>query len=262
MYSLKNKNVLIIGGLGLIGQATTKKFLSLKANVVCLDIKHNNYKELKNFKKFDNFYYHKLDISKTENLEKKLKFIFNRYFSPEIFVNCSYPREKYFNKSSFDKIKLENYKRHIEIHMNSYVWISKIVAEHMKKKKIKGSIINLSSIYGMVAQDLSVYKGTKIGENLSYSVIKSGIINYTRLLASYYGQFNIRANVICPGGIENNNNKNIQKKMFRKKYLEKTPLKRFAYPEDVANSIVFLSSDDASYITGVTLPIDGGWTAI
>ena len=50
--------------------------------------------------------------------------------------------------------------------------------------------------------------------------------------------------------------------MFRKKYLEKTPLKRFAYPEDVANSIVFLSSDDASYITGVTLPIDGGWTAI
>ena len=264
MINLKNKNVLIVGGLGLIGQASTKKFLDLKANVVCLDIKQNNHKDLKIFRKFDNFYYKKINISKTENLNKQLKLIFNRYFYPEIFVNCSYPREKDFEKCSFNKIKLQNYKKHIEIHMNSYVWISKIVAEHMKAKKLRGSIVNLSSIYGIVAQDMSLYHGTEIRENLTYSVIKTGIIGSTKLIASKFGKYGIRANCICPTGIERKDkySKRISNKKFRKNFLQKVPLKRFATAEDIANAVIFLSSNKASYITGVSLPVDGGWTSI
>ena len=72
----------------------------------------------------------------------------------------------------------------------------------MKKNKIRGSIILLSSIYGILGQDLNIYKGTKMTENVTYSVIKGGIVNFARQSSSYYGQFNIRVNSISPGGIK------------------------------------------------------------
>ena len=74
------------------------------------------------------------------------------------------------------------------MHLNSYVWISKLIAEMMRKNKIKGSILNLSSIYGLVAQDMSLYDKTSIKENASYAVIKSRIIGATKLIASTFGR--------------------------------------------------------------------------
>ena len=79
----------------------------------------------------------------------------------------------------------------------------------MKNKKIKGNIIQFSSIYGIVGQDLDLYKGTKMRENISYSVIKGGILSLTRSMASYYGPYGIRVNTICPGGIYDKQDKKI-----------------------------------------------------
>ncbi len=134
----------------------------------------------------------------------------------------------------------------------------------MVKKNIKGSIINLSSIYGLVGQDLEIYKGTNMKENVTYSIIKGGINNFTKQMSSYYGKFNIRVNAICPGGVINNEDKKILKvqKIFEKNYTRKVPLKRFARTDEIASVVVFLSSDASSYITGTLLPVDGGWTAI
>ena len=76
------------------------------------------------------------------------------------------------------------------------------MAEQMRKQKINGSIINFSSIYGMVAQNLNIYKGTEIKENAIYNSIKGGIISFTKQMASFYGKYNIRTNCISPGGIK------------------------------------------------------------
>ena len=95
--------------------------------------------------------------------------------------------------------------KNIEIHMNSYAWLAKVVADFMKKKNNGGSIIQTGSIYGVVAQDIEIYKGTTLNENMSYSLIKGGIVNLTRLMASYYGKYNIRVNCLCPGGVEEKN---------------------------------------------------------
>ena len=128
----------------------------------------------------------------------------------------------------------------------------------MKTKKKGGSIIQLSSIYGVVGQDLNVYKGTKMKESMTYALIKGGINNLTRQMASYYGRYKIRVNSLCPGGIEENNHHS----KFLKNYKSRVPLKRLCNKNDVASAALFLSSDASSYITGTNIMVDGGWTCI
>ena len=141
--------------------------------------------------------------------------------------------------------------------MNSYVWSAREVAEIMSKQANGGSIVLLSSIYGILGQDLTVYEGTDMGENMSYAVIKGGITNFTRQMAAYYGQYNIRVNTLCPGGVFDN-----QDPTFVKNYSNKTPLKRMANLEEIASAALFLSTDAASYISGITLLVDGGYSNI
>ena len=106
--------------------------------------------------------------------------------------------------------------KNIEIHMNSYAWLAKIVAEKMIKNKIKGSIINLNSIYGLLGQDLSIYEKTSMKENMPYSMIKGGLVNLTRQMASYYGKFGIRINGVCSGGLKGHvaGKSNFQQKQY------------------------------------------------
>ena len=91
---------------------------------------------------------------------------------PDVFINCSYPRTKDWNQCSFKKVSLKRMTKNIEIHMNSYAWISKIVADEMVKTKTAGSIVNLNSIYGLLGQDLNIYEGTIMKESMPYSIIK------------------------------------------------------------------------------------------
>ena len=127
----------------------------------------------------------------------------------------------------------------------------------MKKKKNKGNILFLSSIYGLVGQNLDVYKNTKIRENMTYAIIKGGINTLTKSMASYYGNYGIRINALCAGGVNDN-----QSKTFIKNYNKIVPLKRLSTSNEIGNSAVFLCSDAASYITGTLLLVDGGWTSI
>ena len=148
--------------------------------------------------------------------------------------------------------------------MNSSAWLSKIVAEKMVKNNIKGNIINLNSIYGLLGQDLNVYEKTSIKENMSYSIIKGGLINLTKQMASYYGQFGLRINNICSGGLKGHvaGKSSVQESQFVKNYEKKVPMKRLGNPEEVANVVTFIASDAASYITGSNVIVDGGWTII
>ena len=120
------------------------------------------------------------------------------------------------------------------------------------------------SIYGILGQDLSIYLNTKMEENMSYSIIKGGITNLTRQMASYYGKFNIRVNTICPGGIKGTVQgvMNKQEKNFVKNYSSKVPLSRLGNPNEISYPVLFLASEASSYITGSTLVVDGGWSII
>jgi NAD(P)-dependent dehydrogenase (short-subunit alcohol dehydrogenase family) len=126
----------------------------------------------------------------------------------------------------------------------------------MKERK-GGSIVNMASIYGVVGNDFSIYEGTKMEPPVAYSAIKGGLINATRFLASRYGKDEIRINCVSPGGIFDH-----QPESFVKAYEKKVPMKRMGNPEDIAPAVSFLLSEEAKYITGLNLIVDGGWTAI
>ena len=257
-FNLQNKLAFVAGGLGYIGKEIVEALISMDCKVVVLD----NFSKKNN--KNENIHHEHIDLSKTSKLKKSFYKIIKKYGTADIFINASYPKTKDWIKNSFKEISLKSFETNVKIHLNSYIWCSKIIAEHMLKNKINGSIINLSSIYGLVAQDLEIYKGTDMKDNMSYSVIKGGINSFTKQMSSYYGKFNIRVNAICPGGVINFEDKTKLKvqKLFERNYIKKVPMKRFARTDEIASAVIFLSSDASSYITGTLLPVDGGWTAI
>ncbi len=134
----------------------------------------------------------------------------------------------------------------------------------MINKKSSGSIINFGSIYGVVGQNLNVYKNTNMKESITYSMVKGGIINLTKQMASYYGRYNIRVNCVSPGGLvgPSAGYSKKQNKNFLKKYSDNVPMKRLGNPNEICGAVLFLGSESASYVTGVNLIVDGGWVAI
>lgn len=120
-----------------------------------------------------------------------------------------------------------------------------------------GSIINISSIYGVVSNDPTLYEGTDMVQPPSYTFVKGGMINFTRYLACYYGKKGVRANCISPGGYFNN-----QPEPFLRNYAKRVPIGRMLDNEDIKGAVVYLASDASAYVTGANLMVDGGWTSL
>ena len=194
---MKIKKVYILGGSGLIGSSVVKNFIKRGYKVLNIDIVDKKF-TLKQKQK--NYFYKNLDLSNLNILEKEFKNLFKKYFIPDIFVNCSYPLKEDPTKNSFENLKINNLVNNLNAHLASYIWTSTIILKEMKKKKIKGNVVLLGSIYGLIGQDPDIYDNTK-SENVSYSAIKGGIVNYSRIAASCFGRSGIRVNCICPGGI-------------------------------------------------------------
>jgi NAD(P)-dependent dehydrogenase (short-subunit alcohol dehydrogenase family) len=258
IFNLKGYEVFIVGGNGLIGSQIVKALEEFGAKTTVFDI------DVKNKKNCLTTRYVKFNCAN----EKNIKNFFTNYLKknkcPDVFINASYPATKYWKKNTFKEINFNSYKKNIEIHLNSYVWIAKCIADQMLKKSVRGSIIQLSSIYGLVAQDDNLYKNTNISENMTYGIIKSSTIHFTKQLASYYGKYNIRVNNLVIGGIEGHikGSKKKQDKFFLKKFNLKVPLRRMGTPQEIPSSVIFLASPASSYITGSNIIIDGGYSII
>ncbi len=122
----------------------------------------------------------------------------------------------------------------------------------------RGVIVNVASIYGMVGADFGIYEGTDLSSPAFYAYDKGGMITLTRHLASWLGRHGVRVNCVSPGGLSDDD----QPAAFVANYERRVPLHRLAGPEDIKGAVAFLASDASQYVTGVNLPVDGGWTAI
>lgn len=142
-------------------------------------------------------------------------------------------------------------------HLEIFYEATRNIINHMLINNSAGSIINMASIYGVIGRNESLYDDTNVKKtSIEYSMAKSSIIGMSRAFACKVGIYGIRVNCISPGGVED---RTMQNDVFIKKYSERTPLGRMAKPEDVAAAAVFLASDEASYITGQNLIVDGGF---
>ena len=195
------------------------------------------------------------DITDSQSIDLALKLVLSKYFQIDGLVNNAYPRTNDWGKK-FEEVELSSWKQNIDWQLNSYFYLTQKVALHMASRH-NGSIVNMASIYGFVAPDFTIYEGTNMTMPAAYSAIKGGIINFTRYVASYFGECQVRANTVSPGGIFDNQNE-----IFVKNYSKKVPMRRLGTPSDIAPVVAFLLSDDSQYITGQNLVVDGGWSAI
>lgn len=242
---LQDKIIVLTGNAGLLGSSIYTDLEKNGAKVIGLDIKH----------KEPNLMNLICDITKEDDVQSTVNSILAKYGKIDGWINNAYPRTSDWS-TNVEKVLYESWRKNVDMHLNSYFLCSRIALNAMKSNK-NGSLINIASIYGIQGPDFSIYEGTKIENPVGYSAIKGGIINLTRYLASYYGRYNLRANCVSPGGIFDG-----QDPVFVSNYENKVPLKRMGTPDDIAPTISFLLSEDASYISGQNIAIDGGWCII
>tara|TARA_B100000989_G_scaffold255083_1_gene203901 strand:- start:20136 stop:20876 length:741 start_codon:yes stop_codon:yes gene_type:complete len=245
MLNLKNKICVVTGCHGYVGKIIVKKLYALGVKVIGTDIVEKRNKRLK--------YFYKLDLSKKRDIESFAKIIDRKFKKIDILVNnASYVGTSNINKNNFGKTFYnEKFER---LNLTNTIYFTNLILKNLQKSK-SSSIINISSIYSLLGFDYNLYKGTNMKTPLAYGISKAGLSHFSKMLSSALPP-NIRINSISPGGIFRK-----QPKKFIRKYLKKIPLKRMCTEEDVANAVVFFSSDLSNYITGQNLIIDGGYSA-
>ena len=268
LFDISNKLVVITGANGLLGKEFTKAILSSGGLVAAIDIEFNNLTEDREIGK-------KIDEGKVELFESditderlftdtKEKIINHFPNNVEGLINCAArdftPEKGIEETSKFEDYPIEVLDETLKLNVSAQILSCKLFGSIMAEHK-KGSIINISSIYGLVSPDQKIYSHIDNSESpyikpISYSVSKSSLLNMTRYLATYWGEKGVRVNTLTLGGVYNG-----QDDSFVKKYTEKVPLERMANIDDYNGAIIYLLSDASGYMTGSNIIIDGGWTS-
>ena len=241
--------VIISGGTGVMGQAFAKKLKENDYDILLLDVREPVDKVV-----IGEFM--KCDISSENNISE-----LSDYLNSEnqeihgLINNASCQPEGFANE--LENYRIDTYRKVLEVNLVGSFMLVKAVIPFMKRQQF-GSIVNIGSIYGVVAPSFEIYEGMNITSPLVYSVAKAGIIHFCKWVAARYGKWNIRCNAVTPGGIVDSQKGGSE---FEKIYSSTTPLGRMVHSTEVAELVNFLISDKSKYITGQNILIDGGWTA-
>ncbi len=154
----------------------------------------------------------------------------------------------------FEEQRIDTWRRAMEVNVTAAFHISQLLAPYLKSSG-RGSIVNVSSIYGLVGPDMGLYDGTAMGNAAAYAVSKGGLLQLTRWLSTVLAP-TVRVNCITPGGIAR-----AQPAAFLERYERRTPLGRMGREEDFKGAIAYFASDLSAWVTGENLIVDGGWTA-
>ena len=240
MINFKNKKILITGATGGIGNSLVKKFLSLEGNILATgtnDEKLNNLK--KNYPKIEIL---KFDISQHEKIENFVEDASSKLNGLDVLINNA--------GITLDNLSLrmknDEWQKVIDINLTSTFFLCKFGIKKMLKNKY-GRIINISSIVGHTGN---------LGQS-NYSASKAGMVAMSKSLAIEYAKKNITINCVSPGFIETNMTEKINESI-KEVLLSRIPMNKLGNGEDVSNTVAFLASDSASYITGETLHVNGG----
>ena len=240
MIDFKNKNILITGGSGGIGKELVKKFVSLGGNVLGTGTNTGKLDLLK--KEYPNILVKRFDMSEHSRIVEFIDNVTLELGGLDILINNAG-----INRDNLSlRMKDEEWKKVIDINLTSTFLLTKSAIKKMLKNKF-GRIVNITSIVGHTGN---------LGQ-ANYSASKSAIIGMSKSLAAEYAKKNITINCVSPGFIQSNMTMNIAEKV--KLYLtSKIPMGRLGTGEDVSNCVAFLSSAQASYITGETIHVNGG----
>ena len=240
MINFKNKNILITGASGGIGNELVKKFVSLGGNVLGSGTKTEKLDLIK--KKYPDIKVKKFDISEHSRVEEFIENVSLELGGLDILINNAGTNVDNLSL----RMKEEEWKKVIDINLTSTFLLSKHSIKKMLKNKF-GRVVNITSVVGHTGN---------VGQS-NYAASKAGIIGMSKSLAIEYAKKNITVNCVSPGFIASDMTMNIAEKV--KLYLtSRIPMGKLGTGEDVSNCVAFLSSDQASYITGETIHVNGG----
>jgi len=238
---LKDKIAVVTGAGSGLGKAISEVFALEGAKVVCSDIS-----EIKNLPSGALFV--KADVSKSLDIQNLIKEAVAHFGSLDIMVNNA----GIGSAGSIIEETDENFSKVLAVNLFGVFYGCREAAKFMKENKVSGSIINIGSILGQVG-----FQGA-----ISYCAAKGGVRQITQAASLDLADYNIRVNTISPGFVETKMTKGIlENENFSNLILSSTPLNRLGKPEEIANTAVFLASDESSYITGENIFVDGGWRA-
>lgn len=257
MKMLKNQIIVITGGAGLIGREFVKAVIENGGVAIIADIneeiglkaRNDLAKEL-NTEKID---FVKLDITSKESLNECINYLDHKYEKIDALVNNAYPRNKNYGKHFFD-VEYSDFVENLGLNLGGYFTASQQFAHYFQKQRY-GNIINISSIYGVVAPKFEIYEGTVMTVPVEYAAIKSGLIHLTKYMAKYFKGMNIRVNTLTPGGIFDH-----QPEVFLEKYKDKCLSKGMLDKSDLKGTLVYLLSNMSKYVNGQNVVVDDGFS--
>jgi len=240
MKDLENKNIIVTGASGGIGNSIVEKLNECGANVLASGTRLEKLEELKN--KFNKIKILKFDISQSDKIEEFIDNAANELGGLDCIVNnAGITQDNLAIRMSIDE-----WKKVIDINLTSTFLMSKFAIKKMLKNK-KGKIINITSVVGHTGN---------LGQ-ANYTASKAGLVAMSKSLAIEYAKKNINVNCISPGFIKTAMTDKIDEK-FKEVIVSKIPSARLGEPEDIANAVLFLASENSNYINGETLHVNGG----
>ena len=241
MNDLNKKNIIVTGATGGIGSSIVKKLSENGANIMASGTKVHKLEELK--KKFNNLKILPFDISQNDKVEN-----FIEQASKELGGNldCLINNAGITNDNLAIRMTLDEWKRVIDLNLTSTFLMCKYAIKKMLKNK-SGKIVNITSVVGHTGN---------LGQS-NYTASKAGLIAMSKSLALEYAKKNININCVSPGFIKTAMTDKIDEK-FKEIIISKIPSARLGDPDDIANAVLFLASNDADYINGETLHVNGG----
>jgi gluconate 5-dehydrogenase len=256
-FDLNGKTAVVTGGYGHLGTAMVRALIAFNVKVIVAGRSVNKFNFIFSEKERKEVFFRCIDITSTASINQCFTDIINEYGRVDILVNNAHTGRG----QSQDNMSDADWTYTMEGVLGSVHKTIRTVMPIMRKQG-SGKIINITSMYGMVSPDFRLYKGAECEVYINpphYGAAKAGMIQLTKYYAVLLGDYNIQVNAISPGPFPNIK---IQQEnpLFIERLKMKNPLHRIGRPEDLAGTIILLSSKASDFITGQTIQIDGGWT--
>ena len=252
---LKGKVVVITGGAGLLGRTFCKAIVDSGGIAIIADRNLEAAEKLAselNGKSSTSSLAMPLDITDADSISKLIAAVKTKYGRIDALVNNAYPRNKNYGRR-FEEVTYADFCENVGMHLGGYFLVAQQFCIYFREQGY-GNVVNMASIYGVIAPRFEVYDGTTMTMPVEYAAIKSGIIQLTRYLSRYFRGGNIRVNCMSPGGILAG-----QPASFLNQYNSRCNTKGMLDPTDVAGTLVYLLSDHSKHVTAQNIVIDDGF---